>query len=65
MGFAWKFMLPLVLLNLVVAGVWRFMGDGITRWIVCSAMLVIPYLCLGNGLNAARGVGRRTYRYAE
>lgn len=65
MGFAWKFMLPLVLLNLVVAGVWRFMGEGIARWVVCTLMLVVPYLWLGNGLNAARGVGKRTYRYAE
>jgi NADH-quinone oxidoreductase subunit H len=65
MGFAWKFMLPLVLLNLVVVGVWRFMGEGIARWVVCTLMLVVPYLWLGNGLNAARGVGKRTYRYAE
>jgi NADH-quinone oxidoreductase subunit H len=28
MNFAWKFVLPLCLLNLMVAGLWRFMGDG-------------------------------------
>ena len=33
MNFAWKFMLPLALLNLIVAGAWRFMGDGWLRWV--------------------------------
>src|SRR6202789_1557873 len=27
MNFAWKFVLPLTLINLFVAGLWRFMGD--------------------------------------
>src|SRR6202034_228445 len=36
MNFAWKFVLPMTLLNLMVAAAWRFMGEGWGRWVVCS-----------------------------
>ena len=35
MNFAWKFVLPMTLLNLMVAALWRFMGEGWLRWVVC------------------------------
>ena len=47
MGFAWKFMLPMALINIVAAGVWRFMPAGAARWIVCSILVAAPYLVLG------------------
>ena len=37
MNFAWKFVLPLSLLNLSSPPLWRFMGEGLLRWVVCSA----------------------------
>jgi NADH-quinone oxidoreductase subunit H len=64
MNFAWKFMLPMALINLFVAGVWHFMGPGAARWIVCSALVAGPYVVLGKGLTGG-GIGKRTYRYAE
>ena len=48
MNFAWKFVLPMCLLNLFVAGLWRFMGEGWLRWVVCSAILVLAYVVMGN-----------------
>src|SRR5579863_4710698 len=38
MNFAWKFVIPLTLLNLMVTALWRFMGDGALRWIACTAI---------------------------
>ena len=38
MNFAWKFMLPMALINIVVAGLWHFMGRGWERWMVCAAL---------------------------
>ena len=38
MNFAWKFVLPMTLLNLMVAVLWRFMGEGLLRWVACSAV---------------------------
>ena len=35
MNFAWKFVLPFTLLNLMVTALWRFMGEGWLRWVVC------------------------------
>jgi NADH-quinone oxidoreductase subunit H len=65
MNFAWKFMLPMALMNLVAAGVWHFMGPGWPRWIVSGTMVVGPYLWLAHGLFGAKKIAPRTYRYAE
>ena len=65
MNFAWKFMLPMCLLNLFVAGLWWFMGNGWMRWVLCSALLVLAYVVMGRGELRAKHVGPRSYRYAE
>ena len=64
-NFAWKFMLPMALLNLLNAGLWHFLAPGLPRWLICSMLLVGPYVMLGRGLFQARHIGRRIYRYAE
>jgi len=65
MGLAWKFMLPMTLLNLITAGVWHFMPDGILRWIVCVAMVVVPFIFTSRTLKQGKTLQVRTYRYAE
>jgi NADH-quinone oxidoreductase subunit H len=65
MNFAWKFVLPLTLLNLLVAAAWRFLGDGWERWVVCSAVLVLAYVGMAwSGMRQGH-FGPRRYRYAE
>jgi NADH-quinone oxidoreductase subunit H len=64
MGFAWKFMLPLTLINIMVAGIWHFMAPGVGRWLICGVLLVAPYILLGRGL-AGKKLGPRKYRFAE
>jgi NADH-quinone oxidoreductase subunit H len=65
MNFAWKFVLPMCFLNLLVAGLWRFLGVGWPRWVVCSAILIAAYVGLGL-LEMRRGkIVPRSYRYAE
>jgi len=65
MNFAWKFMLPMTLLNLLVAGAWRFLGDGWSRWVICSLVLLFAYVLLGRVLMRHQHLGPRSYRYAE
>jgi NADH-quinone oxidoreductase subunit H len=65
MNFAWKFVLPMCLLNLFVAGAWRFMGDGWLRWVVCSVVLIVAYVGLGWSEMRKGRIGPRRYRYAE
>ncbi len=65
MNFAWKFMLPLALINLLTAAMWHFMPAGLPRWLVCGALVVGPYLLLGRGLMAGKHIAKRVYRYAE
>ncbi|MGA2085605.1 MAG: NADH-quinone oxidoreductase subunit NuoH [Terracidiphilus sp.] len=65
MNFAWKFVLPLTLLNLLVAALWRFLGEGWERWVVCSAILLLAYAFMGwEGMRRGH-LGPRRYRYAE
>ena len=67
MNLAWKFLLPMALANVVVAGIWHFtFREGWNlgaRWLVCAALLVAPYWLLGRGFQTR--VGRREYRYAD
>ena len=65
MNFAWKFVLPFTLLTLVDAAVWRFIGPGWMRWIVCTAVVVIPYVAMGRWGMRRRKIAPRSYRYAE
>ena len=65
MNFAWKFMLPLSLVNIVAAGVWHFLGAGWLRWAVCTVLVFGAYAILGWRLMQNQKLGKRTYRYAE
>jgi NADH-quinone oxidoreductase subunit H len=65
MNFAWKFMIPMVLLNLVAAALWHFIDAGFTRWFVTGALVVGSYLVLGRGLVQGKHWAKRTYRFAE
>ena len=65
MNFAWKFMLPMTLVVIFSAGIWRFMPSGIVRWVVCAIPIVLLYLLLGRALMGGRKLEKRTYRFAE
>ena len=65
MNFAWKFVLPMTLVNLVDAAVWRFMGEGWLRWVVCSAIVLAAYVLMGRVGMRREHLGPRSYRYAE
>src|SRR6266446_497140 len=65
MNFAWKFMLPMALINLVAAGCWHFMGPDSGRWLVCAVLVLGPYVILGQGLLEGNRIKKRSYRYAE
>ena len=65
MNFAWKFMLPLALVNIVVAGIWHFMGSDWPRWLVCGGIVAGAYVALGLGLMQQQKLGKRVYRFAE
>jgi NADH-quinone oxidoreductase subunit H len=65
MNLAWKFMLPLALVNIVVAGIWHYLGAGGLRWLLCSALLAGAYVALGRGLMRNQKLGKRIYLFAE
>jgi NADH-quinone oxidoreductase subunit H len=65
MNFAWKFVLPMTLLNLGVAALWRFMDGGWLRWVVCSSIVLGTYVLVGRSEMRRRHYGPRSYRYAE
>ena len=65
MSFAWKFMLPMTLVVILSAGIWRFMPPGVVRWVVCAIPIVLLYVLLGRALMGGRKLEKRTYRFAE
>jgi NADH-quinone oxidoreductase subunit H len=64
MNFAWKFMLPMALINLVNVGIWRFL-PGLSRWLACVILVVVPYILLGRALMQSKKLEKRVYRFAE
>jgi NADH-quinone oxidoreductase subunit H len=64
MNFAWKFMLPMCLVNFVVAIVWRFMNPGVWRALVCFTLIAIPYIALARAMAGKREFRKRTYELA-
>jgi NADH-quinone oxidoreductase subunit H len=65
--FAWKFLVPLALINLGTAAFWALTRDAggalaLARWPVAAALVVVPFVVLGRRLTA--GLAPRTYRYA-
>ncbi len=65
MNLAWKFMLPMALINILAVGIWRFMGVGAGRWLVCSLLIAGAYGVLGKALSGGPNLGKRIYRYAD
>ena len=65
MNFAWEFILPMALFNMVVAGLWRFMNPGAVRWLVCAFLIVVPMLVLSALLKRKKKLQLRTYSFAE
>ena len=65
---AWKFLVPLALLNVGVAAFWSLSHSWpgplqFVRWTLAFVAVVGPFLLLGRKLSA--GVAPRTYRYAS
>jgi NADH-quinone oxidoreductase subunit H len=65
MNLAWEFILPMALLNMLVAGIWHFMPTGFLRWLVCIAILFVPCFLLSLGLKKKKKLQVRTYYFAE
>jgi NADH-quinone oxidoreductase subunit H len=65
MNFAWKFMLPLALINIFAAGVWHYMPGGISRWAVTMLIVVVSCILLSRGLRRNQWFHVRTYRFAS
>jgi NADH-quinone oxidoreductase subunit H len=65
--FAWKFLVPLALINLGTAAFWSLSSGWsaplqFVRWAISLALVIGPFLVIGRKLSA--GVAPRTYRYA-
>jgi NADH-quinone oxidoreductase subunit H len=65
---AWKFLVPLALVNLLNGGFWAATAEwdglaGAARWLISAALVVVPFVVFGRSLSA--GYGPRTYRYAS
>jgi NADH-quinone oxidoreductase subunit H len=64
---AWKFLVPLALINLATAGFWVLSVNWtgalqLVRWAIAIVLVVTPFLLIGRRLTA--GLAPRTYRYA-
>lgn len=64
MNLAWKFMLPMALINILAAAAWRFTGPVVLKWILAAVIIAGPYCLLGRALARKGQYGPRTYKFA-
>ncbi|HEY3863996.1 MAG TPA: NADH-quinone oxidoreductase subunit NuoH [Verrucomicrobiae bacterium] len=70
LNFAWRFLVPLSLINLLAGavwywtGVWNFPAAVLVRWALSAALVAFPYHWLGQALRGPLPPPR-TYSYAE
>jgi NADH-quinone oxidoreductase subunit H len=70
LNFAWKLLVPLALINLFVAGAWlksgawHFPAALEIRWLLCAALLAVPYVWFGRSWKGPMAKERQ-YSYAE
>jgi NADH-quinone oxidoreductase subunit H len=68
LNFAWKFMLPMTLVNLFAAALWHYSSlwnlpaGYALRWLMCAVVIVTAYVVFGRMVEPH--VQKRTYRYA-
>ena len=65
MSLAWKLMLPMSLVVILAAGLWRFLPGGIVRWLGCGLLISVAYVLLARSLADGKGLVKRTYRYED
>ena len=65
MGLAWKFMIPMSLITFAAGATWHFAGRGLLAWILCTPMLLVPYVYLGKTLTKGQEISKRVYRFAD
>ncbi|MCF7675596.1 MAG: NADH-quinone oxidoreductase subunit NuoH [Akkermansiaceae bacterium] len=65
MRFAWLFLIPLGLLTLPVAAVWEYSGRGTLGWLICGAMLLVPFVMLTVFYNRRLAPATRRYHFIE
>jgi len=69
MRFCWLFLIPLSLLTIPAAAIWKFCGDGfmagVLGWVITIPFLLIPYLIITVILNRRLAPATRQYHFAE
>lgn len=62
LGFAWKVLLPMSLLNIVAVGIWHFMDNKILAWVV-TAIWSFAWFVILTKLTASQNIEKREYRF--
>lgn len=65
MKFAWKFMLPLSVVNILVFGAVHYIDSLTIQWIIATAVLGFAWHRMGIALAGSQPPAARVYRYAE
>jgi len=63
LAFAWKVLLPMSLINIVVAGFTHYINHSLVAWVV-SAVILIPAFLLLSRFSATEVIEKRQYRYS-
>ena len=63
LGFAWKVLLPMSLVNIVAVGIWHYMASKFMAWLVTAALLFMAFMILSK-ISGQERIEKRVYRFA-
>lgn len=64
LGFAWRILLPLAIVNILAMGLWHYMDSRVWAWIVNAGILLATFWALVK-CNATGAIEKRRYRFAS
>ena len=64
LGFAWKVLLPMSIVNVLAAALYHFINPKPLAWVVTAVLLFIAWLVLTK-VGAPQQIEKRVYRYAD
>ena len=65
MSYAWKFLLPMGLVNILATGLWHYLPDKLIAYPVTTLILLLAFVGLSRAQPTGTPFGKRQYLFAE
>ena len=65
MSYAWKFLLPMGLVNILAAGLWHYLPDKLIAFLITTLLLLLAFIGLSHAHPTGEPLVKRKYSFVE